>query len=65
MDGLIIWKSLTLFVFTMLFFWVIFYTFQPGFFDPQDKRVERRWKGYSGSDALYQTEEELLYSYIV
>ena len=53
MDGLIIWKSLILFVFTMLFFWVIFYTFQPGFLDPQDKLSPKgSGRGYSGSDAL-------------
>ena len=37
MDTLIIWKSLVLFIFTMLFFWVIFYTFQPGFLGEDDK----------------------------
>lgn len=53
MDTLIIWKSLILFIFTMLFFWVIFYTFQPDFLDGQDKlNPGTGARGYSGSDAL-------------
>ena len=53
MDGLIIWKSLLLFIFTMTFSWVIFYTFQPGFLDAQDKLDPTNGtRGYSGSDAL-------------
>lgn len=53
MDGLIIWKSLLLFIFTMTFFWIIFYTFQPGFLDPQDKLDPTTGtRGYSGSDAI-------------
>lgn len=53
MDGLIIWKSSLLFIFTMTFFWIIFYTFQPGFLDSQDKLdPDDGTRGYSGSDAL-------------
>ena len=53
MDILIVWKSLILFIFTMLFFWVIFYTFQPDFLDDQDKlNPKTGTRGYSGSDAI-------------
>ena len=36
MDSLIIWKSLIIFLMTYLVFWVIFYTFQPGFLSNSD-----------------------------
>ena len=36
MDSLIIWKSLIIFLITFLVFWVIFYTFQPGFLSNSD-----------------------------
>ena len=53
MDTLIIWKSLVLFIFTMLFFWVIFYTFQPGFLGEDDKMSPKTGEsGYNDSDAI-------------
>ena len=53
MDSLIVWKSLIIFLFTMYFFWIIFYTFQPAFLEPDDKiDPVSGGRGYSGSDAL-------------
>lgn len=53
MDGLIVWKSLILFIFTLTFFWIVFYTFQPDFLDPQDKiNPGNGERGCTGSDCL-------------
>ena len=53
MDNLIVWKSLILFIFTLTFFWIIFFTFQPGFLGSKDKiNPTDGSRGYSGSDAL-------------
>ena len=49
MDSLIVWKSLILFLFTFYFFWILFYTFQPGFLDNQDK-ASNASRGCSGDD---------------
>lgn len=37
MDGLIIWKTILIFLFLFFFLWIIFYTFQPDFFGEDDK----------------------------
>ena len=53
MDSLIIWKSLIIFLFTMYFFWIIFYSFQPSFLNSDDKiDPVSGTRGYDGSDAL-------------
>ena len=53
MDVMVIWKILITFIFIMTFFWIIFYTFQPGFLDAQDKvNPVTGQRGYSGSDAI-------------
>ncbi len=53
MDSLIIWKSLIIFLFTMYFFWIIFFTFHPEFLDNDDKiDPDSGARGYAGSDAL-------------
>ena len=53
MDTLIIWKSLILFLFTMYFFWIIFYTFQPTFLNSSDKiDPTTGFRGCTGSDCL-------------
>lgn len=36
MDGLIIWKTILIFLFLFFFLWIIFYTFQPDFLDSDD-----------------------------
>ena len=53
MDSLIIWKSLIIFVFTFNFFWIIFYTFQPEIFEPNDKIAPNSGaRGCTGSNCL-------------
>ena len=37
MDGLIIWKTILIFLFLFFFLWIIFYTFQPDFIGSDDK----------------------------
>ena len=49
MDSLIIWKSLIIFLMTYLVFWVIFYTFQPGFLSNNDLAINGQ-RGYNGTD---------------
>ena len=66
MDTLIIWKSLILFLFTMYFFWIIFYTFQPTFLNSSDKIDPTT--GFRVVPVLivcYPIEEEPQYSFIV
>ena len=49
MDSLIIWKSIILFLFTLYFFWIIFYTFQPDFLE-KDDRAQNGTRGCEGDD---------------
>ena len=53
MDTLIIWKSLIIFLFSMYFFWIIFFTFQPGFLDKKDRiDPSSGERGCTGSDCI-------------
>jgi len=49
MDNLIIWKTLILFFTVYFSFWIIFYTFQPGFLSDEDKAINGN-RGHNGSD---------------
>ena len=49
MDNLIIWKTTILFLAVYFAFWIIFYTFQPGFLSDEDKAINGN-RGYDGSD---------------
>ena len=49
MDGLIIWKSIIIFLFVFFFLWIIFYTFYPGFLGSDDKANGKN-RGCEGAD---------------
>ena len=49
MDGLILWKTFTIFLFIFFFLWVVFYTFYPSFLGNDDK-ADGKTRGCEGSD---------------